>query len=1175
MRFEELNPAAFGHFTDYPVTFENTRSFHVLFGNNEAGKSTMLRSITQLLYGIPHNSKDSFIHSNANLRIKGRISNSSSDELTFVRRKGKSKTILSESGESLPDNVLYPYINVLSEETFRSMFALNHETLREGGESLLESNGSVGESLFAAASGINAVKKIMQGFDSESKELYKSGGSKPKINELLKKEKELTRRVMDSQMLARQWKQLENEYDNGKKELEELKRHYLQVDATLKKLSKLKQAAPILMERESLKEQLAEFEGLPNLPGDITIQREQAVNESKHAHESEKLAHAEIIALEEKLNNLQIDEQLLACESLIQSLFSNLGAYEKENKDLYVNEAKAEKAINRINSILRRLGYEGLEEVNIEDFRIAVPRKERIRTLYKSYGIIKETIKETNKRLHNLEQAAESKHSEWQSLGEVKDISTLKLVLDHVQIEGNIENTITVLTQELKELIEVTKEELKFLPLWEGTVEEFESFYVPILEETIIQYMEQLDRINEERANLGRTIKLEKINIQEAEKSIADLEAISVIPTEDDLEISRDTRNQGWEIIKKKLKGENVEEKLLEDYRNQQEVEEKFEQDLRKTDEISDIMWRESAKVGMKDKSLRDIERSKSKISEAEKQLEFFENELSQFNQQWKELWAPFNITPLTPAEMKEWIRKYKIIKQNQAEYKKKQHLWTELTETRTAVLGRLFDALSKVSKIDTSLSEWTLADLIRETKSFINSETERINEKKSLEKEWLGKVSDLEQVKNELKIKQQELINWKTMWEEAIKPLNLTNEETIDYTLEILDIYDQLTNTYDEWCDINTKVQASKSYVKEYLNYIQRVTSILQQSEPIDIQSYVHQLANVLQEHKKAKQNQTEWQEQLRKRKNEYAFAKDKKKIAEDRLSDLLKTAGVTTIEEMLMIEEKSSQKQKLLGEITHLEKVLLEIGNGLSIEEIKEEIDKLDLDFIESEMAELKAELVELEERRAEQNQRFGVCKKEYEDKIKGNSLAAVQAAEERESVLAELAEYTEQYVQKKLATFVLQKGIEYFRTVNQNPILTRASNLFSRLTLNSFDGLTVDYNEKDEEVLLGLKNNEKIGIEAMSDGTKDQLYLSLRVASIEKYCEENEPIPFIVDDILVHFDNERSKITLSILKELSKKTQIIFFTHHYHLIQLLEETLNEEDYQIVHIHKEAVMT
>ena len=91
-------------------------------------------------------------------------------------------------------------------------------------------------------------------------------------------------------------------------------------------------------------------------------------------------------------------------------------------------------------------------------------------------------------------------------------------------------------------------------------------------------------------------------------------------------------------------------------------------------------------------------------------------------------------------------------------------------------------------------------------------------------------------------------------------------------------------------------------------------------------------------------------------------------------------------------------------------------------------------------------------------------------------------------------------------------------------------------------------VDYDEKDQPILMGVRENgDKVPVEGMSDGTTDQLYLSLRVASIEKYVHENEPIPFIVDDILVHFDDIRSKETLKILLELSKHTQIIFFTHH----------------------------
>ena len=79
-------------------------------------------------------------------------------------------------------------------------------------------------------------------------------------------------------------------------------------------------------------------------------------------------------------------------------------------------------------------------------------------------------------------------------------------------------------------------------------------------------------------------------------------------------------------------------------------------------------------------------------------------------------------------------------------------------------------------------------------------------------------------------------------------------------------------------------------------------------------------------------------------------------------------------------------------------------------------------------------------------------------------------------------------------------------------------------------------------------------------MSDGTADQLFLALRLASLEQYLEHNEPLPFIVDDILLRFDDERSMATLKVLGELSQLTQVIFFTHHRHLVELVEKHLPE---------------
>ncbi len=78
-------------------------------------------------------------------------------------------------------------------------------------------------------------------------------------------------------------------------------------------------------------------------------------------------------------------------------------------------------------------------------------------------------------------------------------------------------------------------------------------------------------------------------------------------------------------------------------------------------------------------------------------------------------------------------------------------------------------------------------------------------------------------------------------------------------------------------------------------------------------------------------------------------------------------------------------------------------------------------------------------------------------------------------------------------------------------------------------------------------------------MSAGTTDQLYLALRLASLETYLEKNEPIPFIVDDILIRFDDERAAATLKILEQLSNQTQIIFFTHHQRLVELAEDNVD----------------
>jgi uncharacterized protein YhaN len=72
-------------------------------------------------------------------------------------------------------------------------------------------------------------------------------------------------------------------------------------------------------------------------------------------------------------------------------------------------------------------------------------------------------------------------------------------------------------------------------------------------------------------------------------------------------------------------------------------------------------------------------------------------------------------------------------------------------------------------------------------------------------------------------------------------------------------------------------------------------------------------------------------------------------------------------------------------------------------------------------------------------------------------------------------------------------------------------------------------------------------------MSDGTRDQLYLALRLATLEQHLTKGEPMPFVVDDILIGFDDHRTRVCIQILAELALSTQVLLFTHHRRVLEL----------------------
>ncbi len=236
-------------------------------------------------------------------------------------------------------------------------------------------------------------------------------------------------------------------------------------------------------------------------------------------------------------------------------------------------------------------------------------------------------------------------------------------------------------------------------------------------------------------------------------------------------------------------------------------------------------------------------------------------------------------------------------------------------------------------------------------------------------------------------------------------------------------------------------------------------------------------------------------------------------------------------------------------------LEQELTRNGDGLSIQELEKEAGESDIDAIEGELERVSSELKDLQAKRDTLRDQRQTLQNEI--KAKDGSAVAANASEEAEQQLAAMVSGVEQYLRLKIAALILEQRIEDYRKKNQAPVLARAGELFSRLTLGSYANLRDELDESGRPILLGVRPNDaEVSVEGMSDGTRDQLFLSLRLATLEQHLSKGEPMPFVVDDILIGFDDNRTRVCLEVLAELAANTQVLLFTHHRRVLELAGE-------------------
>ncbi len=275
MRLRTLSLARFGPFTDTVLDFsDGPRALHIVFGPNEAGKSTALRAITGLLFGIPEKTRDTHTHPSQELRVGGRLYGRDGSELEVWRRKGRKNTLLAASGEPLPDDALTPFLAGVSAQGFELGFGLDAARLRQGAEALLAGEGAVGQILFDAATGGASVERVLAELESKADELFKPRAKKARINAGLSEYKLAKDKLRDRIQLPEAWERQRAALAAKRSERAELEKRRQELAREQLKLARAKHALPQLARHRAFGLELSQLGPAPALEPGARARRE-------------------------------------------------------------------------------------------------------------------------------------------------------------------------------------------------------------------------------------------------------------------------------------------------------------------------------------------------------------------------------------------------------------------------------------------------------------------------------------------------------------------------------------------------------------------------------------------------------------------------------------------------------------------------------------------------------------------------------------------------------------------------------------------------------------------------------------------------------------------------------------------------------------------------------------
>jgi len=1157
MRFERIDLDRYGCFTGQKITFGPAASngdFHIVYGPNEAGKSTLRDACIDFLYGFPNKTTYNFLHNYEALQLGAAISTASA-AYEGRRIKRQSNNFLGMDDNTTTDAGIRAVIGDVTRDGFEQMFSLNDASLEKGCEGILRSEGDLGTLLFSAVSGLSSFHERLSTIQEKADGFYKKSARLSRLQELNQKLNDIKAQLSNLDIHAGAYEKMKEEEKSTRTRYDEAKSVRDQKNRRINELKAILAAIDPWHELQKFETQLLQMKDVPGVPEGWLAEAEElvraeataqaALTESARAQRNSKDVLGTIVSDAIALQIAAAVRRL--SEDMVEARFRTASDIESRRLELQNIDDRIKARVVRLNPS---------EAAEPQKLLLPVAATGRLRELTEQRGGLAAAEALARKEWDAAEEEREAAETAAiTETGEFRDLSALAETVNTLRDKEEIKAYEEAATQckTLKADLEIL---VSGLSPWKGNRDALLAS--PPVDLAHVQRLKTTARkLEAERSSLEKEIERSTGDQARLKAEIDTLTKASGVIDDETARNVRAARTAAWNTHRGVFDTD-----LPLNIEALRESASSFEATMTEDDKIGEARLSRSSDLAALRLAQVGHAKCQADLVQSARKLDTLQINEVAHRKAVAALFASMGLPEETALDsMEVWLERKEKALSKARELARIEQSRDEIKVRYDAIIQTMDNAMQENGLNPVGL-DWR--QKLKSCDKMLSDWQEQARKKKAADETQKKAVTTSKRRLQAHQRAQEALQQWETGWTDELASTWIGNKTPV-VVKEILKELDALSGELADADKLRSRIEAMTADRSVYQEEVKRLADSADEhydnDDPLGVAEHLRARVAAAEEDERTRKTRQKELDNATQRCREAQEEVDKIAM---RVDEMRAVIPADDLKVLIIQMRRSEEKQRLETDIAQLEDTLRKCFGEESITIIRAKLEALG--EVPQALENFQLELDELNRSKADEEQHLSTLFHEWktaENKLTsiGTDDEAVRLEEQRQALLLEIEQEAHAFMQLSAGVMLVNKALSTYRETHRSSMMEQANAAFIRMTRGAFQGLAAAPG-KDSEVLVGIRaDGSSIIASEMSRGTRFQLYLALRVAGYAEFAKHRETLPFFADDIFEPFDDERSAETFGILHEMSKHGQVVYLTHHRHLCDIAKSVCGND--------------